>query len=207
MLFSRRLFLGATLAATATAAARIAGAADAAIAPAVIRRFYDDLLATMKLGKQTTFNDRYSRLAPAVARTFDLPQMTRIAVGPGWAQIDPAQQQQLTSAFSQYTISEYTSRFDEFGGERFEVSPTPTSNANGVMVSSRLIKPNGEPVTLDYLMRQSAAGEWKAIDVYLNGTISELASRRSEFAAVLRQGGAAGLVRLLEQRAAALRTA
>jgi phospholipid transport system substrate-binding protein len=40
------------------------------------------------------------------------------------------------------------------------------------------------------------------IDVYLSGTISELASRRSEFAAVLQRDGAEGLVRLLEQRAA-----
>jgi phospholipid transport system substrate-binding protein len=38
------------------------------------------------------------------------------------------------------------------------------------------------------------------MDVYLSGTISELATRRSEFAAVLRQDGADGLVRALEQR-------
>ena len=53
-------------------------------------------------------------------------------------------------------------------------------------------------------MRQDAAGAWKVIDVYLSGTISELATRRSEFAAVLQRDGADGLVHLLEQRTAAL---
>jgi phospholipid transport system substrate-binding protein len=202
MLISRRVLLGASI---AVASAGIARGAESD-APAVVSRFCDDLLAAMKLGKRVAFNDRYNRLSPAVTRTFDLPLMIRIAVGPTWAQFDPTRQQALAAAFSQYTISEYTSRFDDFGGERFEVSPTPTTNANGVMVGSRLIKSNGEPVVLNYLMRQSAPGEWKAIDVYLDGTISELATRRSEFAAALRQGGAEGLVQLLLQRAAALRT-
>jgi phospholipid transport system substrate-binding protein len=132
--------------------------------------------------------------------------MTRIAVGPSWAQIDPAQQQRLTSAFSRYTITEYAGRFDDFGGERFEVTPTPTQNPNGTMVASRLIKSNGEAVPLNYLMRQDAGGAWKVIDVYLSGTISELASRRSEFGAVLQRSGAEGLVQMIEQKTAALRT-
>jgi phospholipid transport system substrate-binding protein len=51
-------------------------------------------------------------------------------------------------------------------------------------------------------MRRAPDGTSKIIDVYLSGTVSELASRRSEFVAVLQRDGADGLVRLLEQRAA-----
>ena len=53
----------------------------------LIQRFYDDLLAVMKEAKRLSFEERYNRLAPAVSRTFDLPLMTRIAIGPGWVQI------------------------------------------------------------------------------------------------------------------------
>ncbi len=59
---------------------------------------------------------------------------------------------------------------------------------------------------LNYLLHQEAAGAWKVIDIYLSGTISELATRRSEFVSVLQQAGADGLVRMIEQRTAALRT-
>ena len=55
--------------------------------------------------------------------------MTRIAIGPGWAQIAAEQQQRLTAAFSRYTISIYANRFDDYGGERFEVTPTAAPNA------------------------------------------------------------------------------
>jgi phospholipid transport system substrate-binding protein len=186
---------------------RHALAADAGSGPtAVIERFYDTLLGVMKQAKHLSFDQRYQQLAPAVTQTFNLGLMSRLAVGPEWAKLQPEQQQRLTEVFSRYTISVYANRFDDYGGERFTVDPNPATNPNGVLVQSSLIKSNGEKVALDYLMRQSAGGAWQVIDVYLSGTISELATRRSEFVGVLQSSGADGLVKLLEQRTAALRT-
>jgi phospholipid transport system substrate-binding protein len=202
MSVSRRLLLALPLFAVAPPAV----AAEPGSAPAVIERFYDQLLAVMKEAKRLGFDGRYTRLAPAISQTFDLALMTRIAIGPGWAQIPADQQQRLNAAFSRYTISMYANRFDDFGGERFEVAPTATANPNGVLVNSRLIKTNGEGIALNYLLKQDGAGAWKVIDVYLSGTVSELAARRSEFGSVLQRNGAEGLVQLIEQRTAALRT-
>lgn len=201
MSVSRRLVLALPL----FAGLRPAAAADAGSAPAVVERFYEQLLAVMKDAKRLGFDGRYTRLAPAISQTFDLPLMTRIAIGPGWAQIPAGQQQRLGAAFSRYTISIYANRFDDWGGERFEVAPTATPNPNGVLVNSRLVKTNGEAVALNYLLKQEAGGAWKVIDVYLSGTVSELAARRSEFVSVLQRTGAEGLVQLIEQRTAALR--
>ena len=200
MSVSRRLLLALPL----VAGLRPAAAAEPGSAAAVIERLYEQLLAVMKEAKRLGFDGRYTRLAPAISQTFDLALMTRIAIGPGWAQILPEQQQRLNAAFSRYTISMYASRFDDWGGERFEVVPSATPNPNGVLVNSRLIKTNGEAVALNYLLKQEA-GAWKVIDVYLSGTVSELAARRSEFGSVLQRNGAEGLVQLIEQRTAALR--
>ena len=173
---------------------------------AAIQAFYEALLAVMKEAKRLSFDQRYSRLQPVILRTFNLELMTRIAVGPEWAHLALDQQQRLAAAFVRYTISTYTGRFDDFGGERFEVDADPVQNPNGVIVQTRLVRPASEPVALNYLMRRDAAGQWQVIDVFLSGTVSELATRRSEFVAVLQRDGADGLVRLLEQRVAALRT-
>ena len=156
----------------------------------------------MKAGRQMSFTQRYERLAPAISVAFDLGLMSRLAVGPDWAKLSPDQQQRIRDAFSRYTIATYANRFDDYGGERFEVDPAPVANPNGIVVQSRIVKSNGEKVSLDYLMRRAPDGTSKIIDVYLSGTVSELASRRSEFVAVLQRDGADGLVRLLEQRAA-----
>lgn len=205
MPLSRRLLLGLPLALLARLPA--AAAADPGSTPsALVQRFYDQLLAVMKEAKRLSFDERYNRLAPTITQTFDLGLMTRVAVGPSWTKFAADQQQRLASAFSRYTISVYANRFDDYGGERFQVDPNPAPNANGTVVQSWLLKSDGEKVVLNYLMRQEAGGTWKIIDVYLSGTVSELATRRSEFLAVLQQGGADGLVRMLEQRTAALRT-
>jgi phospholipid transport system substrate-binding protein len=203
MSFSRRRLLVLPLA--ILAGCRAAAAADPGSAPALVERLYATLLAVMKQAKKLSFDERYSCLAPTIEQAFDLGLMTRIAVGPGWAGLAADQQQRLSAAFARYTISNYASRFDDYGGERFEVSPKAAPNPNGVIVESRLVKSNGETVNLNYLLRQDAAGSWKVIDVYLSGTISELATRRSEFSTVLQRNGADALVQLIEQRSAALR--
>jgi phospholipid transport system substrate-binding protein len=58
-------------------------------------------------------------------------------------------------------------------------------------------------VQLDYMMRLKE-GRWRIIDVFLSGTISELAARRSEYSLVLRTGGAPALVDLLRKKTAEL---
>jgi phospholipid transport system substrate-binding protein len=202
---SRRAILMSSL--PAALALRRALAADAGSAPAaVISRFYDALLSLMKEAKHLSFDQRYQRVAPAVTQTFNLALMSRLAIGPEWAKLQPAQQQRLTDVFSRYTISVYANRFDGLNGERFNVDPDPTTDPNGTLVRSSLTKSDGDKVSLNYLMRQGSDGAWQVIDVYLSGTISELATRRSEFVGVIQQSGADGLVKLLEQRTAALHT-
>jgi phospholipid transport system substrate-binding protein len=201
---SRRTFLMSLL--PAAIAVNRAMAAESGAGPtAVIQRFYDALLAEMKEAKRLTFDQRYQRLAPAVTQTYNLPLMSRLAVGPAWANFPPAQQQSVTDAFSRYTISVYANRFDDYSGERFDVDPNPANSPNGTIVQTTLTKSNGEKVSLNYLMRQAEAG-WQVIDVYLTGTISQLATQRSEYTAVLQQGGVDALVRLLDQRIASLRS-
>jgi phospholipid transport system substrate-binding protein len=68
------------------------------------------------------------------------------------------------------------------------------------MVRSQIIKASGEPVKVDYMMRRNGDG-WLISDIYLDGAISEVATRRSEFAAILRSDGIDGLVGALNRKA------
>jgi phospholipid transport system substrate-binding protein len=47
---------------------------------------------------------------------------------------------------------------------------------------------------------READGSWQIIDVFLSGTISELATRRSEFTSILRRDGPQGLLNVLNRR-------
>src|SRR6201993_1285072 len=50
-----------------------------------VRSFYGVLLGNMQQGRMLGESGRYAKLAPVVNRTFDIPLMTRLAVGPAWA--------------------------------------------------------------------------------------------------------------------------
>ena len=163
-----------------------------------VRGFYDTLLTTMKDARTLGQSGRYGRLAPVVDRVFDVASMTRLAIGPSWATLSPAQQQQLTEAFRHYIAATYADRFDSYSGEQLQVTGEQPYNAD-VIVHTKIVKSNGETTTLNYLMRQNQ-GSWQISDVYLDGTISQLAVQRSEFHSILRRDGVDGLVMALNRK-------
>jgi phospholipid transport system substrate-binding protein len=129
---------------------------------------------------------------------FDLAFMVRLAVGPSWATLAPAQQQRLTEAFGNYVVATYADRFDTYSGEQLEVTGEQPYGSD-VIVQTKIVKSNGETTTLNYLMRQNQGG-WQILDVYLDGTISQVAVQRSEFSSILRRDGVDGLVMALNRK-------
>src|SRR6266852_4055052 len=98
-----------------------------------VRNFYATLLATMKDGRTLGQSGRYARLAPVVDRVFDVPSMTRLAVGSSWATLPPAQQQRLTEAFRHYVAATYADRFDSYSGEQLQVTGEQPYNADFIV--------------------------------------------------------------------------
>ncbi len=177
-------------------------ASQAASGSDSIRALYDTLMSTMRDGQALGASGRYAQIQPVVSRVFDVPYMTRLAVGPQWTSLSEVQQQQVSQAFLGYIAAIYAERFNSYAGEQLQVlGEQPASG--GMLVTSRIVKSDGEPVSLAYLMRQNG-GAWQIADVYLNGTISELATRRSEFGAILRNQGINGLIAMLNNKTAAL---
>jgi phospholipid transport system substrate-binding protein len=179
-----------------------ANAVESGGGTATVRNLYDTLLTTMRSGPALGPRGRYARIEPVVHQVFDTAFMTRLAVGPEWAGLNEAQRQQVTQAFARYIAAIYAERFDNYSGERLQVTGERRS-AGGTIITSQIVKSNGEPVNINYLMRNNG-GVWQIADVYLDGTISELATRRSEFASILRVSGINGLIQALNTKANAL---
>jgi phospholipid transport system substrate-binding protein len=202
------LVIAAAGAATAVSAAdrepkAVAARPPAAAPTTVIETFHAALIDVMRQGPALGGEARFRKLAPVVDRTFDLPLMTQVAVGPRWSSLSGDQQARLIAAFRRFTIANYVRHFDSYDGERFEVEPTAQATNAGQMVMSRLVPRDHKPVALDYVMRETPTG-WRVVDVYAEGKISELARRRSEFSALLTSGGVDGLADRLVERAQTL---
>ena len=164
-----------------------------------VQGLYDALLGTMKNGRILGQSGRFTQLEPVIRRTFDIPSMTRLSVGTSWTGMSEAQRQQLTESFGRYISAIYADRFDSYAGQKLQVTGEQP-NPGGVMVKSQIVKANGDPVKVDYMMRRNGEG-WLISDIYLDGAISEVATRRSEFAAILRADGVDGLIAALNRKA------
>jgi phospholipid transport system substrate-binding protein len=167
---------------------------------AVVNTLDQSLLDVMQHAKQLGYNGRYAKLEPVLRQAFDIRYMTQLAVGPGWSTLTPEQQDRLSDAFGKFIVATYARRFDGYSGERFEtLGEKPIGQAT--MVQTKLIKSNGEAIALNYVFRQNSE-HCQVVDVYLTGSISELAQRRSEFSAVFQRTGYDGLLSALQQKAA-----
>jgi phospholipid transport system substrate-binding protein len=165
-----------------------------------VQGLYDTLLSTMKNGRTLGQSGRFVQLEPVVRRTFDIASMARLSVGPSsWATMSETQRQQITESYGRYISAIYAERFDSYAGQKLQVTDEQPAAA-GVMVRSQIVKANGEPVKVDYLMRKNGDA-WLISDIYLDGAISEVATRRSEFAAILRNEGIDGLIAALNRKA------
>jgi phospholipid transport system substrate-binding protein len=164
-----------------------------------VQGLYDTLLSTMKNGRTLGGSGRFAQLAPVIRSSFDVTSMARLSLGPSWTGLSEAQRQEVTESYGRYISAIYTDRFDSYDGQKFEVTGEQPARF-GLLVKIRIIKSNGEPVEVDYVMRQNGES-WLIADIYLDSAISEVATRRSEFATILKTQGIDGLIAALNRKA------
>ena len=170
----------------------------------VVEKLHNILLANMKDAITLKFEGRRNLLAPVVRKAFDLETMARVSAGAAWQEMSDSERSAVVGAFSDCTIANYASQFDNFEGERFEIKGEAAVGRGNVMVSAEL-HTMSETVVLDYRLRQ-ASGNWRIIDIYMDGSISQLALRRGEFSTVLARGGVDTLVGHMRNLVAKLAT-
>jgi phospholipid transport system substrate-binding protein len=178
-------------------------AATASEITAPVEQLHAGLISIMKAGKTVSFRQRYEAIAPVIGRTFDLEAILRQVVGPRWASLPADQQAALADAFRRYTIASYVANFDSYSGQRFDTAPVVRAVGNDRVVETRFASPGDRVHALDYVMRQEGGG-WKVVDVLAEGSISRVASQRSEMRSLLADGGGPGLLVSLRQKTAEL---
>jgi phospholipid transport system substrate-binding protein len=189
-----RLALAAA-ASTALAGAAFAQASDPAAAK--IESFDAAVIKTLQAGKAAGATGRAKVVGPAVEQTFDLPFMTRLAVGPDWAKMSADEQAALQKAYARYAVANWAKNFDNYNGQKLELDGPVVDRGADKLVKTKLTGPGSSPVSLAYRMRDTGSG-WKVIDVFYNGGISQLNTQRSDFASTLKSGGAKALVAKLD---------
>jgi phospholipid transport system substrate-binding protein len=165
----------------------------------LVKSTVDEVMAVIKQNK----NKRalHELAEQKVVPHFDFSRMTQLAVGAGWRQANPVQQQALENGFRTLLIDTYTTALSvsASGNETVEIKPAQAKPDNDEVTVKTLVKERGkEPVTIDYRMENSAGG-WKVFDVVVEN-LSLVTNYRGTFAAEINRSGIDGLIKILEEK-------
>lgn len=162
-----------------------------------IDRFNATLIEAMKGGKALGVQGRYRKLEPAVAAAFDTATMARVVVGPSWSSFSASDQAAVMKAFERVITANFAHNFDDYNGEVFVIGKVDTRLPDK-LVRTQMKGKSGDPLALNWRMRQASGGGWKVVDT-LFGAVSQITAYRSDYAATVAQGGKAVAAKMNEQ--------
>ena len=172
--------------------ASVVRAAAADTPRATVERLDQVLLDVLKQADALGYRGRFERLAAPITDAFDLDFMAERSLGGQWQKLSEPERTRWRELFRQFTIANYAANFDRWADQRFEILGEEAGTSDTRAVRTRVRSSDHDDVDLTYRLRQMNAG-WKIVDVYLKGTVSELALRRADFTAVLDRQGFAKL--------------
>lgn len=130
----------------------------------------------------------------------DFPMVTRMTVGPKWRQATKEERVRLQNGFERLLMRVYAGALKNVRDNTCELRPTRNRRVADEMVVRTLLKAPGQPdIALDYRIYRNKSGEWKIVDVNVEG-IWMVENYRAQFASTLSNEGIAGLIKLLEEK-------
>ena len=157
------------------------------------------LLDVMRNAVELGYEGRAKKLEPAIPRYYDVAFMASKSIGRHWKKASEADRERFLATFLRFMVANYAGQFDGYTGQSFETRGEEPARMDTTLVKSVLVNPEGDDVELHYRLRQ-VDGAWKIIDVYLDGTVSELALRRSEFSGIVKREDFDALIAAIDER-------
>jgi phospholipid transport system substrate-binding protein len=157
--------------------------------------------AVKVLSSSDSEKDREKQFRTLFDAGFDVPAITRFALGRYWQTASEAQRTEFTPLFTAYMVHLYTVRFNEFAGLQFKVTGSRQESENSSLVSSQMAKGSDAGVKVDWRVT-AVSGGFKITDLVVEG-ISMAVTQRQEFSAVIQRNGGdiEALLKLLRAKA------
>lgn len=203
-----RRFLGqvavSLLAVFAATGALVARAADEA-PDALVKRLSTDVLNSIKADKSIQAGDISKIVAlvdSKIMPNVNFQRMTASAVGPGWRQATPEQQQKLQDEFKTLLVRTYSGALSQVSNDQtIVVQPLRAGADDSDVVVRTQVRGSGDPIQLDYRLEKTPGQGfgWKIYNLNVMG-VWLVETYRSQFAQEINAKGIDGLIATLTER-------
>lgn len=164
--------------------------------------------ATAILDKSVSDEEKRRQLTELFVEQVDTDWIGKFVLGRMWRTLSEDKQQTYLKYYRDFLISQYTSNFKEYAqGTKFEITQARPigKRGNEYFVSTKINSDSGEPVKVEYRIRQHADTHFRVVDIVVEG-VSLLATQRSEFSTVIQRKGIDYLIERLKARSATAET-
>ena len=162
---------------------------------ASINELHESLI---KISDKTINSDNLAVIDDVVKNSYDLEKMGKIIIGVDWKQIDTNTKKEFINVFKRFISVNYFRRFNKINELDFE-HQTVKVIGDKFKLASVILTADNEKLKIDYLLGFKNE-KWKIFDVLIDGSISEVATKKSDFKKIIKEEGVSGLVKNLRIR-------
>src|SRR5689334_11267540 len=115
--------------------------------------------------------DLYDLVGNILLPRFDFALASQLVLGQYWRTATPEQKKAFQDAFFKYLTRSYADALvkGNYSERNIQVEPfRPSSDPNRATVRTKVLPNSGQPVEVDYVLRNEG-GQWKAFDVVIEG--------------------------------------
>ena len=162
---------------------------------ACVNELHENLI---KISDKTINSDNLAMIDDVVKNSYDLEKMGKIIIGVDWKQMNKKTQKEFVNVFKRFISVNYFRRFNKINELHFE-HQTVTNIEDKFKLARVILTADNEKLKIDYLLGFKNE-KWKIFDVLLDGSISEVATKKSDFKKIIKEEGVSGLVKNLSIR-------
>ena len=152
----------------------------------------------IKISNKKIKSKNLALMDDVVKNSYDLEKMGKMIIGVKWKKVEIKMQKEFIDVFKRFISVNYLRRFNKINDLDFEHQSVRVIEDKFRLAGVILIADN-ERIKIDYLLSFNN-DQWKIFDVLLDGSISEIATKKSDFKKIINEQGVSGLIKNLRIR-------
>ena len=151
-----------------------------------------------EIGSRKITKDNIKKLNNVIEETYDIKKMSKIILGEYWVNANINQKKSFIKKFTEFISSNYLKRFSTISKLEIKYGKIKKINEKYTMAFTKLNFTKNDSLEINYLLIKNNE-KWQIFDLLLDGSISEIATKKSEFSMTLKKGGINSLIKMLEK--------
>lgn len=132
--------------------------------------------------------ERESRFMEIFSDVFAVEAIAKFVLGRYRSGATPEEKRRFLEVFKQSVARTYAARFKNYNRESFKVGNAFPEEGGGYKVKSKILRPNGPPVEVEWKVYEDKEGNLKITDVVVE-RVSMSITQRSEYATIIQKNG------------------